>query len=291
MDNNNNTSKSNIIDTWIDNGIKLYIWKGEKGESFREIIPTGYIQFYFAIEGSCTFKFSPRYSKTLEKSKSFFIYNPDMEFNVEWELPEESSLVFLFVSLEKLHKLFLSNTAELPFLAGENANRKFYEEKSISPQLMVPLTQILNNQMPNAVAKVYNLAKAYEILGISFDVREPNIESCPFLNDEENVKKIKQAKEILVDKMTNPPTIKELAEMVEINEYRLKAGFKEIYGNTVFGFLLDYKLEHSLKLLQNKNSQVHMVAEELGYTNPSHYISAFKKKYGVTPKKYLLKKD
>ena len=251
------TSKDTLVEGWIDEGVKLYVWKGESGETRRESIPSGVIQFYFAVEGNCIFKFGPHYQKELASSNSFLIYNPDQEIQVEWELPTKSQLVFIYISIEKLHKLFLSNTAELPFLAGENANRKFYEEKKISPQLMVPLNQLLNNNMPNPVAKVYNLAKAYEILGLSFDVREPNIESCPFLNDEENIRKIKQAKEILVERMTSPPTLKVLSELVEINEYRLKAGFKEIYGNTVFGFLLDYKLEHSLSLLQNKNSQIH----------------------------------
>ncbi|GAB5557735.1 MAG: helix-turn-helix transcriptional regulator [Schleiferiaceae bacterium] len=290
MEDTINTSKSTINEGWIEEGVKLYVWKGEANETRRESIPSGVIQFYFAVEGECIFKFGPHYQKELGASKSFFIYNPDKEIQVEWELPVKSQLVFIFISIEKLHKLFLSNTAELPFLSGENANRKFYEERSITPQLMVPLNQLLNNTMPSPVAKVYNLAKAYEILGISFDVREPNIESCPFLNDEENIRKIKHAKEILVERMTSPPTLKELSELVDINEYRLKAGFKEIYGNTVFGFLLDYKLEHSLSLLQNKNSQIHQVADELGYTNPSHYIAAFKKKYGVTPKKYLLQR-
>ena len=88
--------------------------------------------------------------------------------------------------------------------------------------------------------------------------------------------------------MDTPPGLKELAKICGLNEYQLKMGFKEIYGNTVFGFLLDHKLDHSRVLLDSDKYQVNEVAYQIGYTNPSHFIAAFKKKFGITPKKYLL---
>ena len=88
--------------------------------------------------------------------------------------------------------------------------------------------------------------------------------------------------------MDNPPTLKELAKLVGLNEYQLKVGFKEIYGNTVYGYLLEHKLDHSRALLDKGKFQVNQVAYEVGYTNPSHFIAAFRKKFGVTQKKYLM---
>ena len=90
--------------------------------------------------------------------------------------------------------------------------------------------------------------------------------------------------------MDTPPSLKELAKAAALNEYQLKMGFKEIYGNTVYGFLLDHKLDHSRILLDSGKLQVNEVAYQMGYTNPSHYIAAFKKKFGITPKKYLMNK-
>jgi AraC-like DNA-binding protein len=98
-------------------------------------------------------------------------------------------------------------------------------------------------------------------------------------------------KEHLLKNIDTPPTLKELAKIVGLNDYQLKVGFKEIYGNTVFGFLLDHKLDHSRILLDSAKLQVNEVAYQIGYTNPSHFIAAFKKKFGVTPKKYLMGKS
>ena len=102
------------------------------------------------------------------------------------------------------------------------------------------------------------------------------------------MRKIKNAKEHLLKNIDAPPRLKELAKLAGLNEYQLKAGFKEIYGNTVFGYLLDHKLDNARVLLDSKKYHVAEVAYQIGYTNPSHFIAAFRKKFGVTPKKYLM---
>ena len=127
-----------------------------------------------------------------------------------------------------------------------------------------------------------------ELLSLYFSEKKPDTESCPFLNDEETVRKIKHAKEYLLKNIDSPPSLKELAKFAGLNEYQLKVGFKEIYGNTVFGYLLDHRLDHARALLDAAKYQVNEVAYQVGYTNPSHFIAAFRKKFGITPKKYLM---
>ena len=70
---------------------------------------------------------------------------------------------------------------------------------------------------------------------------DTDVEQCPFLVDEENVRKIRKAKEIILNHMTEPPTLKDLAVEIGLNVKKLKEGFKQIYGDTVYGYLLDYK--------------------------------------------------
>ena len=41
------------------------------------------------------------------------------------------------------------------------------------------------------------------------------------------------------------------------------------------------------QLLTSKNYNVNEVALYLGYSTSSHFINAFKNKFGTTPKKYL----
>ena len=100
-----------------------------------------------------------------------------------------------------------------------------------------------------------------------------------------NVKKM--AKEIIIKRMSDPPSLKELSAEVDISLKNLKEGFKEIYGYTVYGFLLEYKMNIASKMLSTKNYNVNEVADHIGYSTSSHFINAFKNRFGTTPKKYL----
>lgn len=55
----------------------------------------------------------------------------------------------------------------------------------------------------------------------------------------------------------------------------------------MYGFLFDYKMEVARKMLNSGVHNVNEVGLKIGYSTASHFISAFKKKYGTTPKKYL----
>ena len=69
---------------------------------------------------------------------------------------------------------------------------------------------------------------------------------------------------------------------------KLKEGFKQVYGASVFVFLLDYKMQASKTMLSSGNYNVNEVALKVGYSTATHFINAFKKKFGTTPKKYLM---
>jgi AraC-like DNA-binding protein len=244
------------------------------------------IHFYFCMDGHAVFGFGPSYSREIQKQWNYFFYNPEKDLPFTLKLSPFSKIVVLTISLESLHKLFVHDA--LPFLKPENINRKFYDEREIPAHLYVVLNQLFSTQVSETSEKLYYQAKALELLSLYFSVRKPDMESCPFLNDEETVRKIKHAKEFLLKNMEAPPSLKELAKQAGLNEYQLKVGFKEIYGNTVYGFLLDHKLDHARAILDSAKYQVNQVAYQIGYTNPSHFIAAFKKKFGVTPKKYLM---
>jgi AraC-like DNA-binding protein len=139
-----------------------------------------------------------------------------------------------------------------------------------------------------SVENLYFKAKVQEILALYFNrTEEADLERCPYLADDENIRKIRKAKDLLIAQMNEPPTLEGLAEEIDLPVSRLKEGFKQLYGDSAFGFLLDYKLDFARKLLLSKSYSVGEVAAKVGYSTSSHFIAAFKKKFGVTPKKYL----
>ena len=127
--------------------------------------------------------------------------------------------------------------------------------------------------------KLYIRSKVFELISLYFNKKkELSVEQCPFLNDNNNIKKIKTAKDIIISKIVEPPTLNELAAEVNISLKKLKEGFKQVYGSSVYGFLLYYKMEVSKSLLSSKDYNVNEVALKVGYSTASHFINAFKKK-------------
>jgi AraC-like DNA-binding protein len=92
------------------------------------------------------------------------------------------------------------------------------------------------------------------------------------------------AQEYLRDCIEEPPSLPELARLVGLNEYKLKRGFKAMFGTTVFGYVAEHRLERAQTLLLEKEKSVSEIAYELGYSSPQHFSTAFKKKFGVPPK-------
>ncbi|MEL6535368.1 MAG: AraC family transcriptional regulator, partial [Bacteroidota bacterium] len=66
---------------------------------------------------------------------------------------------------------------------------------------------------------------------------------------------------------------------------QLKKGFKTLFGNTVFGYWHVQKMDYARNLLLDDAITVADVAEQVGYKNPQHFSTAFKRHYGVSPGK------
>ena len=73
---------------------------------------------------------------------------------------------------------------------------------------------------------------------------------------------------------------------IDLSLKKLKEGFKKIYGKPVYQYLLEHKMELAKKLLSENSYNVNEVSIKLGYSTASHFITAFKNKYGLTPKNF-----
>jgi AraC-like DNA-binding protein len=78
-------------------------------------------------------------------------------------------------------------------------------------------------------------------------------------------------------------SLKSIGKSFGVNEFKLKSGFREMYGTTIFDYIHDRKMEHARELLLDSGYYVNEVSRKVGYKNPNHFSTAFKKKFGVSP--------
>lgn len=248
------------------------------------------MQFHFVLKGKGNFVFNNGdYTIPVKEENGLTLYNPQRGLPINLEVQPNSWIISVIISIKKFHSLFSTEAEFIPFLNKDAIDRKHYGQNNITPSMSVVLYQIMNFNLHSSVKKLYYKAKVYELLSLLFNKPEGTTdESCPFKTDEEETMKIKQAKDILLKNMEEPPTLQELADEIGLNIKKLKQGFKQVYGDTVYGFLFDYKMEYARKLLDSGTYNVNEVGNRIGYSTASHFIAAFKKKFGTTPKKYLM---
>jgi AraC family transcriptional regulator len=155
------------------------------------------------------------------------------------------------------------------------------------------LEGVLNHTYSDTLENIYINAQTQMLLLYSLDCmlgeKEIDVISCKFLANEADREKIVKAREILIQHIGDPITIKELSRKVAINECYLKKGFKELFGTTVFDFYQSQRMEHAKYLLYEKGLSVTEVSMLLGYSSISHFSTAFKKHTGLKPCELLLR--
>lgn len=292
INNNKNVAQGSFEETKVDDGALILTFRNDSNQvqSLAKEIDSDYIQFHFCVKGSSRFVFNEgRYALNILEENSLLLYNPQRDLPINLQIDSNSWIVSVLISIKNFHGLFSQEADYITFLSDDNKDKKYYKDGVISPSMAIVLNQIINYNLNQSIKSLYFKGKAYELLSLYFNRSEDaDVEQCPFLVDETNVIKIKKAKEIVIARMAEPPSLQELADEIGLNLKKLKEGFKQIYGDSVFSFLFDYKMEFARKLLESGDDNVNEVGHKVGYSTSSHFIAAFKKKYGTTPKKYVM---
>jgi AraC-like DNA-binding protein len=254
-------------------------------------IPKGMASFYFSGKQGARFSFrGGAYEHTLPGESTLLLFYPNRDASFEIIIPPKEELFAVHIALTAMHRLFTQNDHELHFLKPENVEKEFFEERSQVAGVTSALHQIHSQTKRGELENVFVISKTYEILYHHFKSHSGDqADRCPFLADQNNVDRIRRAKNILHEELRDTPSIKELARRVGMNETHLKSGFKEIYGCPIYTWVVEQRLSQAHDMFVEGTHNVNEVADQIGYSNVSQFISAFKKRYGLTPGKFLRK--
>ncbi len=155
--------------------------------------------------------------------------------------------------------------------------------------LQTCLQQLLHCHLPAAYRDLYQEAKVMELIALQSASWEQSLQKRPIHSKTEyDRERILFAKEYLLKHMAMPPTLAKLALVSGINEFKLKNGFREMFGNSVFAYLAEARLALAQSMLIEGSKTVTEIAFELGYSSLQHFSSRFKERFGVTPRQLRL---
>lgn len=258
--------------------------------SFGMSVDARRIGLLFVLEQSASLHIlESGYTLDLDQGMMYILYNPQKPIQPHVTLHEKSRMLVMMIGIEHMHELFMGGKQNADLFDAISVDKRYHSSAPIAPSMYAVLEQMFFARLPENARTMYMRAKVLEALSLYFGANQDiDLTGCPFLNDEAIVKKVHLAKELVLKDMAHSPTIRELCQQVGLNEYQLKVGFKRLYGSPVYQYYNDHRLNHAKTLLLTGRFKVNEVAWEIGYTNTSHFIAAYRRKFGITPKKFLM---
>lgn len=213
---------------------------------------------------------------------------------IEYAARQRVSLVHLHIQPEALRLSTRETVEQFPgplrniLTGGEQA--AYFRSQVMTTVMGATVRQLLACPYQGLAQRLYLESKTLELVGLCFDQLLSNWGTPCWAADlkADDVERIVHARDLLLSQVTNPPTLLELSHQAGLNDRKLKQGFRQVFGTTVFGYLHTYRMHQAKQLLIMPEATIASVAQAIGYRNPEAFSVAFRRTFAITPKAYQL---
>lgn len=155
----------------------------------------------------------------------------------------------------------------------------------ITPQQRQVITDIRRCHYSGHMKDLYLESKVIELFLLQAEQADKLAGNKAITLSPSDQERLYAARDYIKAHMFEPLTLLQVARHCGLNDFKLKKGFKELFGNTVFGYLNELKMEYGRQVLLESTCTVYEVAYMLGYYDPYNFSKAFKKYFGYLPGK------
>jgi len=225
---------------------------------------------------------------SIQQGQHSLLFYPALNGKLHY-LPRMNSFsIEIELSLDFLRKIFANDLGILgDFAEGIETNKPAImgnRSYAITAGIREIIFQIRDCEYTGALKKAFLEAKVTELLVLQVDqincagtARQVSLKQL-------DIEKITAVRDMLMNNLYANHSIEQLSKAAGINRTKLQNGFKELFGNTIFGFLTDARMEHARDtILRGTCDTISEVSTLVGYKNPQHFTTAFKKKFGLLP--------
>ncbi len=195
----------------------------------------------------------------------------------------EPHIRLINVGITYREKFFDTLPHILPDDFWESAAAVLNPEALTIPAITLICDQIRNCRLRGEALKIFIRGKALESFAITLDYiyenrKEPAVRLLPF-----DRSALESVKELLSERLINPPQIKELTRITGLNQQKLMAGFKQLNGITIYEYVKRARMQKAIELLLESDLPILEIAKRVGYRGDGHFHEAFREVYGTTP--------
>ena len=244
------------------------------------------VRLHFGLQGAYNFKFAQLNSSfQLSGHHNNIMYSDGLEIEVENKTERIETFGINFTT-ESFVEIAKNGNEPLKRLAEKVMNR---ENAILSPEwrtnnfkIQSVINEIIHCPYSEELKDLFLLSKSIELLVLQAELYNERTTNH-YIKSQQDKSKLIEAKEILTARIDNPPTLSQLSKLIALNEYKLKKGFKELFGTTVFGYIHQCRMDLAKRLLLGTSKTAKEIAYETGYGSPQHFSKVFKEQFGIPP--------
>ena len=217
----------------------------------------------------------------------FYVLTP-IERRTSYDVDAENGWRLVALRLEEEALELVAADQDLPNLARQAIAGQLDDFAGMAPlsgTLRSLSHSLLRSPYEGPMQILFRQAKVLELLAHQF-AAFGGVGDLPMLSSVE-LAKVRMVRDRLLAEMRDPPGLDELARDVGLSAKRLNSGFRELYGTTVFNYLRDARLDAARAALEAGTPlPLKHLAWELGYNQVTNFVTAFRRRFGVTPGNY-----
>lgn len=275
-------------------GVRLLVANNFQGRQFHMDfeIDRAPVSFSFTLSGRmrCTIKHGWRSKTVAERSPgdAVLAYLPQTSGTVEIFTGGHAGGVSLHFSLPAFNGLFPSLPQPLEHLAAGTGGPwkcgPVYHQSRFGAETLHVLQQILQCPYAGDIRRLFFEAKVLELVALEMAHGHSSETTQPSNFGRRDIDRVKEAYHILLTRLDAPPSLVDLSRIVGLNRNKLNCGFKRLYGDTAFNLLRQARLAKALSLLEDSDINLSEIALSVGYNSQANFTTAFRRRYGHTPK-------
>ncbi|PUA36742.1 AraC family transcriptional regulator [Paenibacillus elgii] len=158
---------------------------------------------------------------------------------------------------------------------------------SDSPAIRKCVSDLIHCTYKGSMKRLYMEGKAMELLALFAEAGGRGPIDGKLVLRRDDIEKLKEVRQWVISRAEHPLSIRELARLAGINEFKLKKGFRELFGTTIFELVRQERMERALRFMEVERMNVGEAAVAVGYSNVSNFTTAFRKHYGCNPGEYV----
>ena len=157
----------------------------------------------------------------------------------------------------------------------------------VTPEMTILIKQIFTHSLMNEPVQLFLESQCSDLVLLYLDLFRKKSNNNVASLASRDIENIREARRIISQRMENPPSLMELARLTNLNDFKLKRGFRQAFGSTVYGYLKELRLQRAQNIMREQNRSVTQTALLVGYKNIGDFGIAFKNRFGLTPRDFM----